>query len=171
MNFLEETYKRWVCPSDRELTLRAKLRAGWSSRAQAQDTATTTTSGNAINEAEQALITQVLERASRVEEMENERIRRLTERLEKIKSQACGNGKRSCILCNDQPRFFSKFYTCKDCNNAVCSKCSIDTIELGTEGIVWLCKICSESREVLKKTNMWTQMCGAQVPASQIRLT
>lgn len=43
--------------------------------------------------------------------------RKLNERLDKIKKQACGNGKKSCILCNDQPKFFSKFYTCKDCLN------------------------------------------------------
>lgn len=150
MNFLEDDpYKRWVCPSDRELTLRAKLRSGWSSRTNVDTVAN-------INEAEQAAITEVLERANRVQQLEDQRIRKLTDRLEKIKKQACGNGKKTCILCNDQPKFFSKFYSCKDCNNAVCNKCCIDTYEIDTNDVIWLCKICSESREVLKKTNMWT---------------
>ena len=43
---------------------------------------------------------------------------------------------------------------------AVCGKCCIDTYELETNEAIWLCKICSESREVLKKTNMWTQLHG-----------
>jgi hypothetical protein len=153
MNFLESGIKRWVCPSDRELTLRAKLQTGWSSR-------TNTDAALEINENEQALIAQVLERASRVEAAEHERVRKLNERLEKIKRQACGNGKKSCILCNDQLKFFSKFYTCKDCRNAVCNKCCIDTYELNTGEDIWLCKICSESREVAKKTNVWTQLCS-----------
>lgn len=121
--------------------------------------------------------------------------RKLNDRLEKIKRQACGNGKKSCVLCNDQPWFFSKFYTCKDCRNvslsrhchirqttfppayvsghrtnwhqppqAVCSKCSIDSYELNTGEAIWLCKICSESREVLKKTNQWTLLCNLTQP-------
>lgn len=87
-----------------------RLRSGWSSRTNV-DTLVN------INEAEQAAISQVLERANKIQEMEDERIRKLNERLEKIKKQACGNGKRNCILCNDQPKLFKKFYTCKDCNN------------------------------------------------------
>lgn len=52
---------------------------------------------------------------------------------------------------------------------AVCNKCSIDIYELATGEAVWLCKICSESREVLKKTNMWTHLAAGDhsEPASR----
>lgn len=46
-----------------------RLRAGWSSRAQSDNLA------GSINEAEQAIITQVLERANKAQEMEEERVR------------------------------------------------------------------------------------------------
>lgn len=54
---------------------------------------------------------------------------------------------------------------------AVCNKCCIDTYELNTGEDVWLCKICSESREVLKKTNMWTQFCpqGIEINANSLQ--
>lgn len=45
-----------------------RLRAGWSSRAQSDNLAS-------INETEQAIITQVLERANKAQEIEEERVR------------------------------------------------------------------------------------------------
>ena len=35
---------------------------------------------------------------------------------------------------------------CMDCKKAVCSKCGVECPGIGKEGMVWLCKICSESR-------------------------
>ncbi|KAG9509670.1 Mitochondrial ribosome-associated GTPase 1, partial [Fragariocoptes setiger] len=154
MNFFEEWSKRWVCPSDRELTLRAKLNSGWSSRTHADTTPT-------INESEQAIIARVLQRANQVNEVEQARVKQLTDKLENIKKAARGNGKRSCILCDEQQGLFHRFRRCKDCESAVCNKCSVDLYCADSDESILLCKICWEAREVVKKANLWTQFCPA----------
>lgn len=132
MNFIESSVKKWICPSDRELTLRAKLDSGWSFRTNS------TNSSSTISEAEQEVIAKVLQRASQIQQTEEMRVKSLNEKLENIKKQARGDGKKNCILCNDQPRIFSRFHTCNDCHNVstdcavtqFCLLCSIQSLTL-----------------------------------------
>ncbi|RWS25476.1 Rab effector Noc2-like protein [Leptotrombidium deliense] len=135
---------RWVCPNDRELTLRAKLEAGWSVKAGVGYPVSEQT----ISDAEQKAILEVIKRAQQVELMEKNRIGRLIDRLNNMKRNAKGDGNRYCALCNDEFGLFGAHcHHCKDCNKAVCSKCGVDTFTSDKEPI-WLCKICSETREV-----------------------
>jgi hypothetical protein len=104
---------------------------------------------------EQEQITRVIQKAEMLENVEQERIGRLVEKVENMKKNTMGNGQSQCILCGDefglisgQPAF------CADCRKAVCSKCSVDTYNMQRQP-VWLCKICSENRELWKRSGAW----------------
>ena len=82
------------------------------------------------------------------------------ERVEKIKSRAVERGPNCCRLCGDTFGILrAQRIICEDCRKAVCSKCSLDisiryhTMEKTRE--IWLCRICSETREMWKKTGAW----------------
>ncbi|KAG8238030.1 hypothetical protein J437_LFUL014998 [Ladona fulva] len=64
---------RWVCPNDRQLALRAKLKTGWSVKTQ-QLQSFGQTKAVALDESEQATILQVIQRAEALEATEQERI-------------------------------------------------------------------------------------------------
>ncbi|RWS09789.1 Rab effector Noc2-like protein, partial [Dinothrombium tinctorium] len=146
-----DTRDKWVPPNDRELTLRAKLDSGWSVKGGCSYMNTE----RSISENEQATILDVIKRAQQVEMMEKNRIGRLIDRLNNMKRNAKGDGNRYCALCNDEFGLFgAHHHCCKDCNKAVCSKCGVDTFTSDKEPI-WLCKICSESRELWKKSGAW----------------
>lgn len=145
--------QRWVCPNDRQLQLRAKLNSGWSfhSSGPARKTSTKTD----ISATEQEIIREVLERSERIRQNEEERIGRLVEKLENMCNNAIGDGKETCLLCN------SKFGTlkvvakkCDICGKNVCQKCGLDTQNSLGETI-WLCRLCSEQRELWKRTGAW----------------
>ncbi|KAK7861937.1 hypothetical protein R5R35_006309 [Gryllus longicercus] len=63
---------RWVCPNDRQLALRAKLRTGWSVKTQQLQRYGQTDA--ALDEAEQEVILQVIRRAEMLEVTEQERV-------------------------------------------------------------------------------------------------
>ncbi|XP_068087082.1 rabphilin-3A [Anabrus simplex] len=144
---------RWVCPNDRQLALRAKLKTGWSVKTQQlhsygrQD--------SSLNQSEQDIILQVIRRAEQLEQVEQERVGRLVERLENMKRNALGNGTNQCVLCGDSFGMLgAPSLLCRDCNKAVCQKCGIETFSAHKEPIA-LCKICSETREIWKKSGAW----------------
>ncbi|XP_074601569.1 rab effector Noc2-like [Brevipalpus obovatus] len=146
-----EGRNRWICPNDRELTLRAKLDTGWCVKSGLNSPSPS----NQINEMEQQLIMDVLKRSEQIESMEKERVKRLHDRLNNMKRNAKGDGLKCCALCNDHFGLFSsQCHHCKDCNKAVCGKCGLDTATPANESI-WLCKICSETREIWKKSGAW----------------
>nr|XP_012153756.1 PREDICTED: rabphilin-1-like isoform X3 [Megachile rotundata] len=90
----------WVCPNDRHLALRAKLRTGWSVKTGSLDSSWGNpnfySSGTnrcaqsfVLTEEEQQTIIQVIQRAEALDLSEQERIGRLVERLENMKRNVC----------------------------------------------------------------------------------
>ncbi|CAI4226730.1 unnamed protein product [Auanema sp. JU1783] len=155
------TQNKWVCPSDRHLQLRAQLKAGWSVRTATARSPTNSKANSGITDAEQEHIRQVLAKAEESRMKEMERLGKMVERLEKMKSRATGNGVTHCVLCKTEFGLLaSKSYAamCNDCRKYVCQRnCGVETMDptRGTE-MIFLCKICSEAREVLwKKSGAW----------------
>ncbi|XP_067119079.1 rab effector Noc2-like isoform X2 [Centruroides vittatus] len=143
---------RWVCPSDRELALRAKLNTGWSVKTSILNSYV---KPQQISDVEIETVIKVLKRAECIEQVEKERIGRLVERLENMKKNAIGNGVSQCVLCADRFGFLGASpVPCHDCCKAVCGKCGVDTVNAESEPL-WLCKICAETREMWKKSGAW----------------
>ncbi|XP_048728473.1 rabphilin-3A-like isoform X2 [Ostrea edulis] len=143
---------RWVCPNDRHLALRAKLGTGWSVHT---NKLSTFHKVDQLNMEEQEHIMNVIAKADYLDQVEQERIGRLVEKLDNMKKNAMGNGTTQCILCGDEFGLLGASPThCDDCKNAVCTKCGIDTFNSNKQQL-WLCKICSEYREVWKRSGAW----------------
>ncbi|XP_060700118.1 rabphilin-3A-like [Hemiscyllium ocellatum] len=89
-----------------------------------------------------------------MEEMEQERIRRLVDRLDNMRKNVLGDGLSRCILCGEQLGLLgSHAVVCEDCKKNVCTKCGIEASK--RPQTLWLCKICSEQREVWKRSGAW----------------
>ncbi|XP_060067821.1 rabphilin-3A-like isoform X3 [Ylistrum balloti] len=143
---------RWTCPNDRQLALRAKLGTGWSVHTNRLGMFN---KGDNLSIDEQEHIMNVICKADFLERNEQERIGRLVEKLDNMKKNAIGNGTTQCILCGDEFGLLGASPTfCDDCKNAVCTKCGIDTYNCHKLPL-WLCKICSENREVWKRSGAW----------------
>ncbi|CAH0384462.1 unnamed protein product [Bemisia tabaci] len=143
----------WICPNNRQLALRAKLQIGWSMKN--QQLRQHGTKWKPLDENEQQIIANVVQRAEALENVEQERIGRLVERLENMKRNMMGTGDNQCILCGDRFGLLGSTCTiCYDCRKAVCPKCSIETSS-SRKSSVWLCKICAETREIWKKSGAW----------------
>ncbi|XP_059236335.1 rab effector Noc2 isoform X3 [Mustela nigripes] len=83
------------------------------------------------------------------------RAKRLVERLETMRRNVMGNGLSQCLLCGEVLGFLgSSSVFCKDCRKKVCTKCGIEASP-GQKRPLWLCKICSEQREVWKRSGAW----------------
>ncbi|XP_066491733.1 rab effector Noc2 [Tiliqua scincoides] len=143
---------QWVCPNDRQLALRAKLQTGWSVHTFQTDRQRKT---QALNSKEMEIILDVIHRAEKLDAIEQQRIGRLVERLENMQKNVMGNGVSQCLLCGETVGLLgSTAVFCQDCKKKVCTKCGIET--LGTQKRpLWLCKICSEQREVWKRSGAW----------------
>ncbi|XP_022085712.1 double C2-like domain-containing protein beta isoform X2 [Acanthaster planci] len=142
---------RWTCPNDRQLALRAKLGSGWSFHTSASKYKKSDT----LSREEQETILGVIERADKLEVAEQERIGRLVDKLENMKKNALGNGSGKCVLCGDEFGLLGASpLTCHDCYKAVCTKCGVDTTNSFKHPIL-LCKICSETRELWKRSGAW----------------
>ncbi|TRZ07476.1 hypothetical protein HGM15179_019630 [Zosterops borbonicus] len=59
---------RWMCPSDRTMSLRARPPAGWAAQPDRQR------KGEELTDEEKEIINRVIARAEKMEEMEQERI-------------------------------------------------------------------------------------------------
>ncbi|KAF8787179.1 Rab effector Noc2 like protein [Argiope bruennichi] len=157
MSIYKENH-RWNCPSDRELVLRAKLNSGWSVHSQDYFR-----KNEAIQEPELQSIENVMERAKQVELLERERVGRMVCRLENMKRNSVGDGKKTCSMCGISFGLIrTSSVSCCDCRMAVCEKCRID-IQNASQEFCVLCKICAENREVWKKSGGWFY---GQVPPS-----
>ncbi|NWS51325.1 RP3A protein, partial [Chunga burmeisteri] len=143
---------RWMCPGDRTMSLRARLPSGWAARGGQPDRQR---KGEELTDEEKEIINRVIARAEKMEEMEQERIGRLMTRLEDMRRSVLGDGVNRCILCGEQlgPRG-SACVVCEDCKKNVCTKCGVETTNSRPHAI-WLCKICSEQREVWKRSGAW----------------
>lgn len=143
---------QWVCPNDRQLALRAKLQTGWSVHTFRTDKQRRS---QALDKQELEIILSVIRRAEQLDHTEQLRVGRLVERLELMRKSAIGNGLSQCLLCGEvlgllgTPSVF-----CLDCCKKVCTKCGIETLH-GQKRTQWLCKICSEQREVWKRSGAW----------------
>nr|XP_020664712.1 rab effector Noc2 [Pogona vitticeps] len=143
---------QWVCPNDRQLALRAKLQTGWSVHTFQTDRQRRT---QALDAKEMEVILEVIRRAEKLDHVEQQRIGRLVERLENMRKNVMGNGSSQCLLCGEALGLLrSTAVFCQDCRKKVCTKCGIETP--GTQKRpVWFCKICSEQREVWKRSGAW----------------
>ncbi|XP_010184777.1 PREDICTED: rabphilin-3A-like, partial [Mesitornis unicolor] len=168
---------RWMCPGDRTMSLRTssekeQLPAGWTARGGQPDRQR---KGEELTDEEKEIINRVIARAEKMEEMEQERIGRLMTRLEDMRRSVLGDGVNRCILCGEQlgPRG-SACVVCEDCKKNVCTKCGVETTNSRPHAI-WLCKICSEQREVWKRSGAWffkglpKQMLPQPMPVSKNR--
>ncbi|KAE9419320.1 hypothetical protein Angca_005148, partial [Angiostrongylus cantonensis] len=154
------TQNKWVCPSDRHLQLRAQLKSGWSVRTATARSPTNSKGNSAITEAEQEHIKQVLAKAEASRLKEQQRLGKMVDRLEKMRRRATGNGVTHCLLCRTEFGLLSsKSYAamCVDCRKYVCQRnCGVETFDCNRGEVIFLCKICSEAREVLwKKSGAW----------------
>ncbi|ESN97778.1 Rabphilin, partial [Helobdella robusta] len=142
----------WVCPNDRQLALRAKLGSGWSIHTNRK---TPCSKQESLTSEEMDRITKVIKQAEKVEQFEMYRIGYLVDKLETMKMNALGDGRNQCVLCADQFKILSKSPSvCSDCNKNVCSKCSVETVNSKSK-VIDLCKICSEKRELWRKSGAW----------------
>ncbi|EMP37744.1 Rab effector Noc2 [Chelonia mydas] len=143
---------QWVCPNDRQLALRAKLQTGWSVHTNQTDKQRKT---QVLNPKELEVILEVIRRAEKLDLVEQQRIGRLVERLENMRKNVMGNGLSQCLLCGELLGLLGTTSVfCQDCKKKVCTKCGIES--LGTQKRpLWLCKICSEQREVWKRSGAW----------------
>ncbi|XP_058019832.1 rabphilin-3A-like [Ahaetulla prasina] len=143
---------QWVCPNDRHLALRAKLQTGWSVRTFQTDRQRKM---QALDSKEMEVILAVIQRAEKLDIIEQKRIGRLVERLENMQKNVLGNGSSQCLLCGEGLGFLgSTGVFCQDCKKKVCTKCGIETPGAHKRP-VWFCKICSEQREVWKRSGAW----------------
>ncbi|VDM98373.1 unnamed protein product, partial [Onchocerca ochengi] len=128
------------------------LKSGWSVR-----TANARSPGNikknGITDSEKKHILAVLARAEDRKLREQQRIGRMIDRLEKLKARATGNGVTQCYLCStDFGLLSSRSYAamCLQCRKYVCQKnCGVEAYDCIRRENIFLCKICSEYREVV----------------------
>ncbi|XP_038618759.1 rabphilin-3A isoform X1 [Tachyglossus aculeatus] len=147
---------RWMCPNDRSMALRAnekeQLPAEWSVH---PNQPARQRKNEELTDEEKEIINRVIARAEKMEEMEQERIGRLVDRLETMRKNVAGDGVNRCILCGEQLGLLgSNCVVCEDCKKNVCTKCGIESSNSRPHPI-WLCKICSEQREVWKRSGAW----------------
>ncbi|XP_067339806.1 rabphilin-3A isoform X2 [Channa argus] len=128
--------------------------------------------GEELTDEEKEIINSVLARAAMIEAMEQERIERLSSRLDNIRKTACGDGQSHCLLCGAS--FGLQGVTavlCVQCRNHMCSKCAIWSNSRTCP--TWLCRICNEHLEVQKRSGAWffkgrgQQGLPAQLPLSR----
>ncbi|XP_068623564.1 rabphilin-3A isoform X4 [Battus philenor] len=148
MNYQSKVNK-YVCPNDRQLSLRAnRLRTGWS----------TARSEPPLTASEREAIAAVVKRAEKVDEVEARRVGRLVARLEGMRRSAQGPAPRACLLCGETSRLLAPLRTCSICRNSACPKCVIDT-PLHRSPIYsrdqYMCNLCAETREMWKKSGAW----------------
>ncbi|XP_020344359.1 rabphilin-3A-like [Oncorhynchus kisutch] len=140
---------RWV-PNDRQRSMHAndKEQGNWTNQARPGPGAPD------LTDEEKEIINGVIARAEKMEAMEQERIGRLVNRLDDMKKTVCGDGVNRCLLCGEQlgvPGVSS--VVCEDCKKHMCTKCGVQSGSRPCS--VWLCKICSEQREVWKRSGAW----------------
>ncbi|XP_062373225.1 rabphilin-3A-like [Sardina pilchardus] len=117
-------------------------------------TAAAPSPGPDLTDEEKEIINSVIARAEKMEAMEQERIGRLVNRLDDIKKTVCGDGVSRCLLCGQQLGVPGvSCVVCEDCKKSMCSKCGVQASS--KPRAVWLCKICSEQREVWKRSGAW----------------
>lgn len=112
-----------ICPSDRQLALRARLGTGWSSAAQF----TQNRQGVRLGTEEEEHILQVLKRNEQLEKEEKERVAHMLQKLERMKQSCVVQRRNECAFCKQTfGRISNLSVTCADCGRQVCSACSVE---------------------------------------------
>ncbi|XP_033015183.1 rabphilin-3A isoform X1 [Lacerta agilis] len=147
---------QWMYQNDRQMALRGggkeQAPGSWSAHGTQPDRGR---KNEELTDEEKEIINRVIARAEKMEELEQERIGRLMNRLEDMRRNVAGDGVNRCILCGEQlGRLGSACVVCEDCKKNVCTKCGTQTNNNRPHSI-WLCKICSEQREVWKRSGAW----------------
>uniref|UniRef100_A0A8C1YPC8 Uncharacterized protein n=1 Tax=Cyprinus carpio TaxID=7962 RepID=A0A8C1YPC8_CYPCA len=107
-----------------------------------------------LTDEEKEIINSVLARAKMMEAMEQERIGRLVNHLDSMKQTACGDGYSRCLLCGQQFGLAGvSAVVCAECKKNMCTKCGVQSVSHSSP--IWLCKICSEHKEMLKRSGAW----------------
>ncbi|XP_050311012.1 rabphilin-3A isoform X2 [Anthonomus grandis grandis] len=148
---------RFVCPNDRQLALRAKLKTGWSVKTACLGGFNSgPTVNQPLGEDEQQSIVDVIQRAEKLDLTEQERVGKLVQKLENMRRNALGRSSNQCLLCGDTFGIFGpQKVRCIDCGRWACLRCAIDK-DPNTKGhCSFLCMICSETREIWKKSGAW----------------
>ncbi|VDM17120.1 unnamed protein product [Hydatigera taeniaeformis] len=116
----------YVCPSDRQLALRARLGTGWSTVAQ-----TNQRRANArLSNEELDHIYRVLQRNESINERENRRVESMLKKLEHMKITTVAQNKTACNICGHEFGLLLKSSThCADCGRLVCNRCSVEYTE------------------------------------------
>ncbi|KAG8145994.1 hypothetical protein E2320_012425 [Naja naja] len=143
---------QWGYQSDRQVALQSRAPEGHSAHGKQPERGR---KAEELTDEEKEIINRVIARAEKMEEMEEERIRRLMTRLDDMRRNMAGDGVNRCILCGEQLGHpGSACVVCEDCKKNVCTKCGIQTTNNRPHS-VWLCKICTEQREVWKRSGAW----------------
>ncbi|XP_008285574.1 rabphilin-3A [Stegastes partitus] len=110
--------------------------------------------GDELTDEEKEIINSVLARAAMMEATEQERIERLSSRLDNIKKTACGDGQSRCLLCGEAfgPQGVTAVL-CVQCKKHMCNKCGIWSNSRTSP--MWLCRICNEHLEMQKRSGAW----------------
>ncbi|XP_013909608.1 PREDICTED: rabphilin-3A [Thamnophis sirtalis] len=143
---------QWGYQSDRQMALPSRAPEGHSAHGKQPERGR---KGEELTDEEKEIINRVIARAEKMEEMEQDRIRRLMKRLDDMRSNMAGDGVERCVLCGEQlgpPG--AACVLCEGCKKNVCTKCGIQTTNNRPHS-VWLCKICTEQREVWKRSGAW----------------
>ena len=150
-----EAVHKWVYPTDRELFLRAKVNngLGWSFKSINSDLRSPASGGFSKQEIEK--IEEVIQCHKDLMKEEEERIGKMMKKFENMKTTQ-GDGTNTCSFCDASFGLFkAKPYCCHLCKRSVCGKCKIETEKRQIVLQKILCRICSEYREIWKKTNAW----------------
>uniref|UniRef100_A0A8C5RDC3 Rabphilin-3A n=1 Tax=Laticauda laticaudata TaxID=8630 RepID=A0A8C5RDC3_LATLA len=143
---------QWGYQSDRQVALQSRAPEGHSAHGKQPERGR---KAEELTDEEKEIINRVIARAEKMEEMEEERIRRLMTRLDDMRRNMAGDGVNRCILCGEQLGHpGSACVVCEDCKKNMCTKCGIQTTNTRPHS-VWLCKICTEQREVWKRSGAW----------------
>ncbi|VDO03541.1 unnamed protein product [Rodentolepis nana] len=131
--------KGYICPSDRQLALRAstlpselymnicRLGTGWSTVALANQRRVNTRLSNE----ELDHIYRVLQRNDSINEKENRRVKSMLQRLENMKMSTVPQTKTTCSLCGHEFGLLLKSSAhCADCGRLVCLRCSMEFVEV-----------------------------------------
>uniref|UniRef100_A0A8C9H4P6 RabBD domain-containing protein n=1 Tax=Piliocolobus tephrosceles TaxID=591936 RepID=A0A8C9H4P6_9PRIM len=160
---------QWVCPNDRQLALRAKLQTGWSVHTYQTEKQRR---NQHLSPEEVEAILQVIQRAERLDVLEQQRIGRLVERLETMRRNVMGNGLSQCLLCGEVLGFLgSASVFCKDCRKVrPCSGPAVPASQPGPAPVLcgfasWLPGVCVSATHLFGRQKCVSSHPQAVVPA------
>ncbi|KAH0625651.1 hypothetical protein JD844_015243 [Phrynosoma platyrhinos] len=90
---------QWMYQNDRQMALRGGAPGGWSAHGNQPEHGR---KNEELTDEEKEIINRVIARAEKMEEMEQERIGRLMNRLEDMRRNVAGDGVNRCIFCGEQ---------------------------------------------------------------------